>query len=131
MYFKSPSSLSKIGWAFFMPFFLLSSLYASSLELSISSYPSRLNPLLATDSASSTIADWVFNGLLKYDKHGKIIADLAEAFYFEDNVTLIITLKKNITWHDGAPLVQMMSSLPLRPFAHPLSSLPIPVAFEM
>jgi peptide/nickel transport system substrate-binding protein len=103
MYFKSPSSLSKIGWAFFMPFFLLSSLYASSLELSISSYPSRLNPLLATDSASSTIADWVFNGLLKYDKHGKIIADLAEAFYFEDNVTLIITLKKNITWHDGAP----------------------------
>jgi peptide/nickel transport system substrate-binding protein len=102
MYFdKSLSNLSKIGWAFFMPFFLLQTLYASSLELSISSYPSRLNPLLATDSASGEISSWVFNGLLKYDKHGKIIADLAENFYFEDNLTLIVKLKKNITWHDG------------------------------
>ncbi len=68
MYFdKSLSNLSKIGWAFFMPFFLLQTLYASSLELSISSYPSRLNPLLATDSASGEISSWVFNGLLKYE----------------------------------------------------------------
>ncbi|NOQ30350.1 MAG: peptide ABC transporter substrate-binding protein [Helicobacteraceae bacterium] len=79
-------------------------LYSSTLNLTISSNPSRLNPLLATDSASSEITNFLFNALVKYDKHGKeIIGDLAESYYFENNVTLIFTLKKNVKWHDGVP----------------------------
>ncbi len=46
------------------------SLNASTLTLSMSSSPSRLNPILANDSASSAISDWLFNGLFKYDKDG-------------------------------------------------------------
>lgn len=76
-------------------------LFASQLELSLSSNPSRINPILATDSASSEIADWVFSGLFKYDKDGNIIPDLAQSYSFENDTTLIIKLKKNITWHDG------------------------------
>lgn len=77
---------------------------ASTLHLSTASNPSRINPILATDSASSEIANYIFNGLVKYDKEGKdIIGDLAETFYFEDNVTLIFTLKSGVTWQDGEP----------------------------
>jgi len=78
-------------------------LSASTLHLATSSNPSRLNPILATDSSSSEIADFIFNGLVKYDKDSAtIIGDLAEEFYFEDDKTLIFKLKKNVTWHDGA-----------------------------
>jgi len=82
----------------FFPLFLT----ATTLHLSTSSNPSRINPILATDSASSEIANHIFNGLVKYDKDAKeIIGDLAEKFYFEDNVTLIFELKKDVKWQDG------------------------------
>ncbi|MBA3026635.1 MAG: peptide ABC transporter substrate-binding protein [Sulfurimonas sp.] len=77
-------------------------LFASTLHLATSANPSRLNPILATDSSSSEIAGFLFNGLLKYDKDSStIIGDLAEDFYFQDNRTVIFKLRKNVTWHDG------------------------------
>ena len=78
-------------------------LSASTLQLSISSSPSRINPLLATDSASAEVAGYLFNGLVKFDKNGRIVGDLAENFSFEDNTTLLVTLRKNVQWHDGKP----------------------------
>lgn len=80
---------------------LLNSLLSSTLDLSMSSSPSRLNPILANDSASSEIADWLFNGLLKYDKDGNITTDLALSFKFETETKLIIKLRKDVRWHDG------------------------------
>jgi len=88
---------------FFYLFFLSLQLVASTLHLATSANPSRLNPLLATDSSSSEIAGFLFNGLVKYDKDSStIVGDLAEDFYFQDATTLIFKLHKNITWHDGA-----------------------------
>ena len=78
--------------------------YASSLNLSISSNPSRINPILSTDSASSEISQWIFNGLFKYDKDGKVVVDLAKSYKFIDNTTLIVDLKQNVKWHDGVNL---------------------------
>ncbi len=84
---------------FLFPLFLA----ASTLHLSTSSNPSRINPILATDVASSEIAGHIFNGLVKYDKDGKqIIGDLAKNFYFEDNVTLVFELRDGVKWQDGA-----------------------------
>ena len=79
-------------------------LFASTLNLSLSSNPSRINPILATDAPSAEIADWIFNGLFKYDKDGNIIEDLAEAYHFENKTTLIVTLKQKVLWHDGKEL---------------------------
>lgn len=85
-------------------FMLFISLQASTLHLATSANPSRLNPLLATDSSSSEIADFIFNGLVKYDKDSStIIGDLAEKFFFENNTTLIFKLHKNVKWQDGEP----------------------------
>ncbi len=83
-------------------FLLLQSfIFATSIERSISSSPNRINPLLATDSASSEISNWIFNGLVKFNKEAKIVGDLAKEWRFENNRTLIFTLRDNILWHDG------------------------------
>ena len=79
------------------------SLHASTLHLATSTNPSRLNPLLATDSSSAEISDFIFNGLVKYDKDSStIIGDLAQSFHYENNTTLIFKLHPNIKWQDGA-----------------------------
>jgi peptide/nickel transport system substrate-binding protein len=83
-------------------FFLSLNLFASTLHLATSANPSRLNPILATDSSSSEIAGFLFNGLVKFDKDSStIIGDLAKEFYYEDDTTLVFKLYKNVTWHDG------------------------------
>ena len=82
--------------------FLSVGLFASTVQLATSANPSRLNPLLATDSSSSEIAGFLFNGLVKYDKDSStIIGDLASEFYFKNDVTLVFELKKGVKWHDG------------------------------
>jgi len=76
---------------------------ASTLHLSISANPSRLNPIISTDKTSSDVAQWIFNGLIKYDKDANIIPDLAQSYHFVDDTTLIFELKKDVTWSDGVP----------------------------
>jgi peptide/nickel transport system substrate-binding protein len=90
---------------FFILFFLfIPYLNASTLQLTLASNPSRLNPLLATDSASAEIAGFLFNALVKYDKDSTtVIGDLAKKFYFKNKTTLLFKLRKNVTWQDGAP----------------------------
>lgn len=73
---------------------------ASTLNLSMSSSPSRLNPILANDSASSEISNWLFNGLFKYDKKGNPTEDLASSYEFITNTKLLVKLKKDVLWHD-------------------------------
>ncbi len=77
--------------------------FASMLHLSISSNPSKLNPLIATDSASSQIADWVFDTLITYDKDGKIKPALATSYEFVNETTLLFHLRKDVKWSDGKP----------------------------
>lgn len=85
----------------FLLFFSIN-LFSSTLNLATSANPSRLNPILATDSSSSEITGFLFNGLVKYDKDlSTIIGDLAKEFYFEDETTLLFKLHENVKWHDG------------------------------
>ncbi|QOG12311.1 peptide-binding protein [Arcobacter sp. FWKO B] len=92
-------------WHFlYITIFCILPLGASQLNLVMSSNPSRINPILASDSASSEITGWLFNGLFKYDKDGNIVPDLAKSYKFEDNTTLIVQLKENVLWHDGQKL---------------------------
>ncbi len=87
---------------FFIVFLFTVELFSSTLHLAISSNPTRLNPILATDSASGEITSFLFNGLVKYDKYQKeLIGDLAQKYYFENPTTLIFQLKKDVFWHDG------------------------------
>ena len=80
---------------------LFTNLISSTLNLSITSSPSRLNPILANDSASSEISDWLFSGMFKYDKNGNITTDLALSYEFKTDTNLLIHLRKDVLWHDG------------------------------
>lgn len=65
---------------------------------------SNLIPILASDSASHSVADHIYNGLVKYDKNLRIIGDLAESFQVApDGLTITFKLRKGVRWHDGAP----------------------------
>jgi peptide/nickel transport system substrate-binding protein len=62
----------------------------------------RLNPVIANDSASATINDQVFNGLVKYDKDIKLVGDLAERWVVTNKgKTITFYLRKGVKWHDG------------------------------
>jgi peptide/nickel transport system substrate-binding protein len=65
---------------------------------------STLLPILATDSASHSVAGQIYNGLIKYDKDLRLVADLAESFTVAANgLTITFRLRHNVRWHDGAP----------------------------
>ena len=83
--------------------FFTCNVFASTLHLSITSNPSRINPILSTDSASSEITKWLFNALVTYDKDGKVIPELCESYQFIDDTTLVFHLKRDVTWSDGVP----------------------------
>lgn len=72
-------------------FFLISFLMAkenfhkqvNQLILSSIGDAEKLNPVLATDSASSDINSFIFNGLVKYNENQELIGDLAESWKVE------------------------------------------------
>ncbi|MCD6581720.1 MAG: peptide-binding protein [Desulfuromusa sp.] len=65
---------------------------------------STLLPVLASDSASSSINSLIYNGLIRYDKNLEIEAELAESWEISaDNLTITFHLRKGVTWHDGTP----------------------------
>lgn len=64
--------------------------------------PSTLIPLLASDSASHSVASLVYNGLVKYDKNLNLTGDLAESWQISpDGLTITFYLRKGVKWHDG------------------------------
>jgi peptide/nickel transport system substrate-binding protein len=66
--------------------------------------PSRLNPILASDSASGSVNGYLFNGLVKYNRDLKLVGDLAESWEVrQGGLEIIFKLRKNVRWHDGVP----------------------------
>jgi peptide/nickel transport system substrate-binding protein len=62
----------------------------------------RLNPIIANDSASGTINDLIFNGLVKYDKDIRLVGDLAKRWTVSlDGKTITFYLRKGVKWHDN------------------------------
>ncbi len=53
--------------------------------------PATLNPIKASDSASSQVAGSIFNGLLRYDENLEITTDLAESFTLSQTTTVFFS----------------------------------------
>jgi peptide/nickel transport system substrate-binding protein len=65
---------------------------------------STLLPVLASDSASSSINSLIYSGLIRYNKNLEIEGELAESWEIsEDNKTMTFYLRKDVRWHDGKP----------------------------
>lgn len=64
--------------------------------------PRVLIPILASDSASSEVCSFIFNGLLKYDKDLNLVGDLASSWEIkEEGKVIIFHLREGVFWHDG------------------------------
>ena len=73
-----------------------------SLVLRLGAEPSMLNPILSTDSPSSSVNGYVFNGLLTVEPSLELVPDLAESYTASDSgLEFVFKLKRNVTWHDG------------------------------
>lgn len=65
---------------------------------------SNLIPILASDSPSHSIAGFIYNGLVKYDKNMNIVGDLAESWTIsKDGLIITFRLRRGVKWHDGKP----------------------------
>jgi len=67
--------------------------------------PRFVNPALAFTRADQDITALIYSGLLKIGEDGVLKNDLAENISIsEDGRTYIVTLRKDVTFHDGTPL---------------------------
>lgn len=63
------------------------------------------NPIYATSSVDSSVSKLLFSGLFSYDEDSRLVPDLAETMHLSNNdKTYTVTLRKDLFWHDGAPL---------------------------
>jgi peptide/nickel transport system substrate-binding protein len=65
--------------------------------------PLYVNPLLSgTSDADADLANLIYSGILKYDKEGELIGDLAESWKMsEDKLNYTVHLRPGAKWHDG------------------------------
>jgi peptide/nickel transport system substrate-binding protein len=65
---------------------------------------SSMIPMITSDSASSEVQGYIYNGLLKYDKNLQLTGDLAESWEVsDDGLTITFHLREGVKWHDGQP----------------------------
>jgi len=76
--------------------------FGGSLKEGVIGRPRFINPVLLQTEADRDLAQLIYSGLLKNDGKGNYTNDLAENIQIsEDGSTYVITLKKNVKWHDG------------------------------
>jgi peptide/nickel transport system substrate-binding protein len=73
--------------------------------------PDSLNPMFAHTSASDQIGGLIYTYLLRYDRNGEYVPDLATAVPSQENggiskdgKTVTMHLRHGVTWSDGAAL---------------------------
>ncbi len=96
-----------LGIGGFPKFFSKTPEYGGTLTQGFLGYPHYINPLYATLSPlDETLTTLFYRGLVSYDTETNTYApDLAEQItWSEDKKTATITLRQNLTWHDGEPI---------------------------
>lgn len=67
--------------------------------------PRFINPLLATSDADRDLTQLIYSGLLRVDKDGKYIGDIAESYSIsKDGLTYTFKIRDDAVWHDGNPI---------------------------
>jgi peptide/nickel transport system substrate-binding protein len=77
---------------------------ADTLVMIIESSPANLDPRVGTDAQSERIGKLIFDSLLARDDHFNLQPSLAERWEIPDPLTYIFHLRRDVRFHDGAPL---------------------------
>ncbi|MCT4507869.1 MAG: peptide-binding protein [Tepidibacter sp.] len=63
------------------------------------------NPLLNDTTYDDYVIDLTYSSLLKFNKDGELVCDLAEKYEVsDDNLSFTFDIKKGAKWHDGKPV---------------------------
>lgn len=73
------------------------------ITIALAQEPPQLNPLKATDQVSFFILGHVSEGLLRYDRRGRLAPGVAEKWEM-DETGATFWLRKNARWSDGLPV---------------------------
>ncbi len=99
------------------------------LRLGEDEEPDNLNVMYSHTAASDTVAGLLYSFLLRYDANGNAIPDLATAVptlrnggIRHDGRTIVVHLRRNARWADGAPITAADWLLTYRIVRDPLSS---------
>ena len=80
--------------------------YGGSFSEGMVGEPHYINPLLSQNNdVDRDLVSLVYSGLMKYNREGKLVPDLAKSYEISgDGLNYTIYLKENAKWHDGAPI---------------------------
>lgn len=68
----------------------------------VAGVPQYLDPLIATTSVDADVSRLLFTGLMRFDRDGSIVADLAASYQVDPSGKVwTFTLRPDATWHDG------------------------------
>lgn len=66
---------------------------------------SNANPIYAASSVDNSVENLVFAGLFTFDGNNKLVGELANSWTVDARgLNYTVTLRDNLTWHDGKPL---------------------------
>ena len=84
----------------------ISPTYAQKAELTIdlAAEPATLDPQLQWDTDSYSVYRNMFDNLVTRDDAGKIVPQVATAWHYTDETTLVFDLRNDIVFHDGSKL---------------------------
>jgi peptide/nickel transport system substrate-binding protein len=100
------------------------------LVIGIEGAPTNLDPGYATDAYSTQISRLCFEGLVRFNRKGAIVPQLADRFSIQDNKDIAFTLKKGIKFQDGsaftsedvaATIYRILNSQTYSPYSEALS----------
>ena len=79
--------------------------YGGAYVEGLAGFPQAMNPVLANDDASRSVAALIFSGLTKPDESGQPVPDLAQSWDISpDGKTYTFVIRSNARWHDGTPV---------------------------
>ena len=79
--------------------------YGGRLVLAIRNDINGLNPFVRTTSTNVYVRQLVYESLLDFDKHGKLVPNLAESWTLSpDGKIYLFKLRKGVKFHDGKEL---------------------------
>ena len=73
------------------------------IQIAITQEPPQMNSILTTDSVSMMVLGHVMEGLLRYDRRGRLAPGVAEKWEIEAGGATF-HLRKNAKWSDGKPV---------------------------
>jgi peptide/nickel transport system substrate-binding protein len=79
--------------------------YGGTYVEGVAGNPQAINPIFAQNNpVDQDLVALIFEGLTRFDEHGKVVPQLAESWSISpDGTSYTFALRRDVTWHDGAP----------------------------